>query len=54
MNLTEYDLFPTSTYAGDPEAPIVTCKQCGCLVANTFEARSNHVRFHNVDVGTSS
>ena len=47
MTFSEYDLFPTSAYAGDPAAPIVTCKHCGCLVANNFNARANHTQFHN-------
>jgi hypothetical protein len=50
MSAAEWDLFPSSIYAGDSNHPLVYClgdKGCGAVVVNSFDARRKHVDFHN-------
>lgn len=52
--MNEFDLFESGAYAGDPKTPIIVCsghRGCGALVANQFDARRQHVDFHNNAVG---
>jgi hypothetical protein len=48
--VTEFNLFPSATYAGDANQPLVYClgdKGCGAVVVNSFDGRRRHVDFHN-------
>ncbi len=50
MHVSEYDLFPGTTYSGDQSQPFVYCLGqfgCGCPVVNSYDARAKHVKFHN-------